>query len=208
MGGLARGFDEEIISEYIRSGRLCTLVKVPVDWNCNDEDLLKPQERIIPTNRSETANEALADSILTFLPSNITEPILKQAFCRDVESFSDVFEVDDLHHRPTGCPTIEDSHCATLYDSSSCNRGWRLNVDNGDQKRLKYFSSDWKFRNDADVVGVKRGCTFTGYTGDSFNGDNFVLTAGDTDRWVVFADSQDYRRFHESILSFTCFCRT
>ena len=38
-------------------------------------------------------------------------------------------------------------------------------------------------RNDADTVGVKRGCTFTGFTGSNFDGEQIVVTAGIRDRW-------------------------
>ena len=38
-------------------------------------------------------------------------------------------------------------------------------------------------RNDADVVGVRNGCSFTGWTGSGFDEDSFTLNAGVTDRW-------------------------
>ena len=37
-------------------------------------------------------------------------------------------------------------------------------------------------RNDIDTIGLRNGCTFTGFTGSSFDGDQMVLTAGTTDR--------------------------
>ena len=43
---------------------------------------------------------------------------------------------------------------------------------------------NFTFRNDADVVGVRHGCTFTGFTGGSFDGDSFSLSAGNTDRSI------------------------
>ena len=37
--------------------------------------------------------------------------------------------------------------CAVLYDSGTCSSsGWRLDITKGTQKRLKHFSSDWKYR--------------------------------------------------------------
>ena len=39
-------------------------------------------------------------------------------------------------------------------------------------------------RNDADILGVRRGCTFIGYSNANFDSSagNFVLTSGATDR--------------------------
>lgn len=85
-----------------------------------------------------------------------------------------------------------------MYHSSTCATGsWKLPVEDGTQKQLNYWSSDWKYRsekvsrtfdprNDADLVGVRSGCSFTGWTGSSFDGDSFSLTAGMSDRWVVW----------------------
>ena len=42
------------------------------------------------------------------------------------------------------------------------------------------------FRNDADLIGLKNGCTFTGFTGSSFDGEKMIFTAGVTDRLVRF----------------------
>ena len=41
---------------------------------------------------------------------------------------------------------------------------------------------DYCLRNDADTIGVRSGCTFTGFTGTSFDGDQMVATAGTTDK--------------------------
>ena len=45
------------------------------------------------------------------------------------------------------------------------------------------FGKEFCRRNDADIVGVRSGCTFTGWTGTSFDGEKFSLTAGMSDRW-------------------------
>ena len=45
------------------------------------------------------------------------------------------------------------------------------------------FGEEFCRRNDADIVGVRSGCTFTGWTGTSFDGEKFSLTAGMSDRW-------------------------
>ena len=91
--------------------------------------------------------KALKYSLLSFLPPNMSHPDLLEGFCRDLEAFSDIFQMEDLHHRPPGCRPIERQHCAVLYDSSTCSEGsWRLNVTDGEQRQLGYFSSDWKYR--------------------------------------------------------------
>jgi len=126
------------------------------------------------------------------------------------------------------CPPLEESDCARIFDSSSCAYdSWRLRVPENTQRSLDYWSSDWKyrcslyisfhfekcaptepfFRNDADVVAVRYNCSFTGWTSTSYSGPSFIISAESTDRWVVFAESYQYRRFDESILSFQCTCK-
>ena len=52
----------------------------------------------IPTNRTETPEESLEESILSILTSsnttNLTKETLDEAFCRDVEAFSEAFQVN------------------------------------------------------------------------------------------------------------------
>jgi len=164
----------------------------------------------IPTNRTQTAEEGLKESLLSVITAsdNATLDVLNEAFCRDAEAFSEAFQVDDTINRPANCQPIDNNLCAILYDSSTCADGtWKLPVYNNANKRLRYWSSDYKYRNDADVIGVRNGCTFFGWTGSGFDGNSFKLTAGATDRWIVFAQSQLYKQFDESILSFRCACR-
>jgi len=165
----------------------------------------------IPTNRTQTGEESLKESLLSVITAsdNATLEVLNEAFCRDAEAFSEAFQVDDTINRPANCQPIDNNLCAILYDSSTCADGtWQLPVYNNANRRLRYWSSDYKYRNDADVIGVKNGCTFFGWTGSGFDGNSFKLTAGATDRWIVFAESQLYKQFDESILSFRCACRT
>ena len=80
------------------------------------------------TNRTQTIEESLDESLLGVLipleessrasqsATNVTDEILKEALCRDLEAFDEVFEVDDLDHRPEYCPPIKNSMCAVLYD--------------------------------------------------------------------------------------------
>jgi len=165
----------------------------------------------IPTNRTQTGEESLKESLLSVITAsdNATLEVLDEAFCRDAEAFSEAFQVDDTINRPSNCQPINNNLCAILYDSSTCADGtWQLPIYNNANKRLRYWSSDYKYRNDADVIGVRNGCTFFGWTGSGFDGNSFKLTAGATDRWIVFAQSQLYQQFDESILSFRCACRT
>ena len=48
--------------------------------------------------------------------------------------------------RPDSCEEVPDTVCAVLYDSGTCGGGWVLQVRPGAQRRLEYFSSDWKYR--------------------------------------------------------------
>ena len=80
------------------------------------------------TNRTQTIEESLEESLLGVLipleessrasqsATNVTDEILKEALCRDLEAFDEVFEVDDLDHRPEYCSPIKNSMCAVLYD--------------------------------------------------------------------------------------------
>ena len=59
--------------------------------------------------------------------------------------------------RPPGCKDVPDTVCAVLYDSGTCGGGWVLQVNPGTQRRLAFFSSDWKYRSgfvSADIDGV------------------------------------------------------
>jgi len=202
---IARAYDE---------GNICGKVPAQQTRGCSMysfERKLRPERRVIASNRSETPTESLADSLLPVLSnssSRLEADVWREAFCRDVEAFSHVLLLDQ-NVRPQGCPKINSSLCAVLYDSATCSSGgWKLSVESGIQKQLNYWTSDWKYRNDADIVGVRSGCTFTGWTGTSFDGEKFSLTAGMSDRWIVFAKSQVYAAFDENILSFQCNCRS
>ena len=85
-----------------------------------DNPLITPQEWPIPLDRTETPEEALKYSLLSFLPTNISRPNLVEGFCRDLEAFSDIFRTEELHPRPRGCPPVDRQQCAVLYDSSTC----------------------------------------------------------------------------------------
>jgi len=104
------------------------------------------------------------------------------------------------------------SYFDNFYDSHNCSsESWKLSIRDGDQRSFAFFSSDWKYRNDADLVAVRHNCTFTGFTGTNFSGESVQVSATDgQDRWVVFAKqspASPLRVLHESILSYQCLCR-
>merc|ERR1712172_453808 len=210
----------------------------------------------IPTNRTQNPEEALQGSLLLFFTMNKTDfhPLtppdiipsmdkshLKEAFCRSVEPFGEVFDTitkprelyrveteqgevrlqtqqvifDDPINRPQTCWRLPSSYCAQLFDSHTCSsKGWRLDIRDGEQRSFAYFSSDWKYRNDADLVAVRHGCSFTGFVGVNFSGKSVQIRADRKDRWVVFANwnatsplHASFHDLHESILSYQCVCR-
>jgi len=161
----------------------------------------------IPDDRTETKEESLSGSLWElFDAKNASKANLEEAFCRDIDAFNEAFQVEDAG-RPADCPEVPISACAILHDSGSCGGGWKLEVPPGMQRRLQYFSADWKYRNDIDTIGVRNGCTFTGFTGSSFDGNQMVVTAGTMDKWLVLIKSEAYKNFHEDIESFQCVCR-
>ena len=86
---------------------------------CRFERQLMPESRVLPANRSETPQESLEDSILLVLSSNngteLGEDVWREAYCRDVEAFSHLLHIEE-NERPQGCPQINASLCAVLYD--------------------------------------------------------------------------------------------
>merc|ERR1712032_1332420 len=43
------------------------------------------------------------------------------------------------------------------------------------EMRFRWFAATYSYRNDIDVIGVRAGCTFTGYSDSSFNGQRIVM---------------------------------
>jgi len=99
---------------------------------------------------------------------------------------------------PGSCSSVPDGFCAVLYDDENC-AGWSFDVPTGTYDLPSFY------RNDAEVVVVKRGCKLTGY--------NFVDTTGaasfcdalnsPVDRYCDIFDS--YLR--DSYDSVECLCR-
>merc|ERR1711974_504548 len=64
-----------------------------------------------PLGRTETANETLANSLLTRIdPKNATADEIKEAFCRDIDSFSFELEPQPQHQIIDERPSKSCSH--------------------------------------------------------------------------------------------------
>jgi len=177
----------------------------------------QPQNQLAPRRQ-------LTNSLLTQIdPKKASAEELREAFCRDVDAFS--FEFAQTPQQPasvapvTRAPVVHDerpdrgyckkvpiSVCAVAYDSSSCRSGWTLPIAEG-QLQFRFWSSYNKYRNDMDLIAVRAGCTFTGFSDSEFNGNSGVVAATQGyDRWVVFQRSPQYRHLDEDIESVQCFC--
>ena len=64
-------------------------------------------------------------------------------------------EDDDDRSTSGNCPSVPRGFCAVLYDDENC-RGWSKNISRG-----KHVLREG-YRNDAEVVVVRRGCKITG----------------------------------------------
>jgi len=172
-----------------------------------------------PLGRTETIQETLSSSLLTQMdPKQASEGDLREAFCRDIDAYS--FDMQPTvsarsglqpvqpmrDERPAGCDVVPSSACAIAYDSGTCSGGWKLVIPMG-ELRFRWFSSYFSYRNDMDTVGVRAGCTFTGYSDSKFNGDRIDIKADSYDRWVVFADHAQYKHMDGDIESLRCVCR-
>jgi len=165
------------------------------------------EESSIITERTETIEESLDRSLLKFLKlEEANEKDLEEAFCRDIDSFNAAFITDD-GSRPANCPEVNVDQCAILYDSDDCTGGWSLSAQDGTQMNFYYFSSNWKYRNDLNTIGLRFGCTFTGFSDTGFTGNKMIVTADITDRWIVLSSDDEYKDFHKDIESFQCTCR-
>jgi len=176
-----------------------------------------------PLGRTETMQESLSNSLLRQMdPNQASEAELREAFCRDIDAYSFEFEPQQVSartalqpvqprqpvrdERPANCDVVPRSACAIAYDSGTCSGGWKLVIPMG-ELRFKWFTSYWTYRNDMDTIGVRAGCTFTGYSDSSFNGNRIDIKADFYDRWVVFADHAEYRHMDSDIESLRCVCR-
>jgi len=159
-----------------------------------------------PTDRTQTKEESLATSLLGRIdPKTATKEELTEAFCRDIDAYSLEFQEQKDERPSTSCSKVPETACAVAYDSSRCYGGWKLVIPEG-TLRFRYWSSYWKYRNDMDTIGVRSGCTFTGYSDSSYNGNSVTIRGEQWDRWVVFANEAQYRHMDEDIESIACHC--
>jgi len=174
-----------------------------------DENLLG---EVIPLGRTESANESLATSLLTKMDTQTaTDDELKEAFCRDIDSFS--FEMQPgkaeplVDERPsTACSVVPRSACAVAYDSHDCSGGWKLVIPVG-QLRFRWFTSYWSYRNDMDTIGIKAGCHIYLFSDSSFNGQSIRIDSyPGNDRWVVLGETAGYQHMDEDVESLQCIC--
>jgi len=173
--------------------------------------------------RTETKQESLKGSLLSYMGDSPSENDLREAFCRDIDAYSFEFEqpapastnlVSTVlnttpgyrDEKPEKCDVVPQSACAVAYDSGSCDGGWKLVIPIGELK-FKWFTSYWSYRNDMDTVGVRAGCTLTAYSDSSLNGDRIDIKAENYDRWVVFEDHAQYKHMDSDIESVRCVCR-
>eukprot|EP00092_Neocalanus_flemingeri_P047974 GFUD01054574.1.p1 GENE.GFUD01054574.1~~GFUD01054574.1.p1 ORF type:complete len:650 (+),score=133.34 GFUD01054574.1:3-1952(+) len=159
-------------------------------------------------NRTETREESLANSLLVHIKdTKPKEKDLVEAFCRDVDSFNLAYQVKEVWRPSEYCAAVPSGSCAVVYDSHNCNGGWSMNITSGAQLRFEFFSLYLTYRNDIDTIGVKAGCTFTGFSGSSFDGVQKSISAGVTEKWVVLAEEEEYKDMNEDIESLQCVCR-
>merc|ERR550519_2924490 len=60
----------------------------------------------IPFDRTETKNESLTNSLLKYVESkNASKENLEEVFCRDIDAFNEVFQVDTIG-KPAECPEV------------------------------------------------------------------------------------------------------
>jgi len=183
-----------------------------------------PQNQLAPRRQ-------MTNSLLKQIdPKKATADELREAFCRDVDAYSfDLQRIaspantvsvppphqheehgntpDENDERPDKgfCQKVPQGVCAVAYDSSNCNGGWKLMLAEG-QIQFRFWSSYWKYRNDMDLIAVRDGCTFTGFSDSQFNGNSGVVAAKGKDRWVVFYRDSQYRHLDEDIESVMCYC--
>merc|ERR1712156_1308280 len=111
-----------------------------------------------------------------------------------------ISKADDEEQRSeTGsCNTVPDGFCAVLYDDEDC-RGWSFQEPNGS------YDLPEDLRNDAEVVVVRAGCKFTGFTKVTSRGKSSFCDAlnSPVDRYCDIWDG--YLR--DKYASVECLCR-
>lgn len=164
-----------------------------------------PQESTTSELSTPTIEQSLGTSLLSHIDRNrATEAQLKEAYCRDIDAFSFDFNVDD--GKPPRCDPVPRTACGVVYDSGSCSGGFKLIISEG-EITFPYFSSYWKYRNDIDLIGVKAGCTLTGFSDTNYSGKRGTFRADATDRWWVLKEYAEFVHLDQDIESIQCVCR-
>jgi len=167
---------------------------------------INPNMAIDELNRTPTIQESMGGSLLSQLDANQAgERDLREAYCRDVDSFSFDLNVDD--GMPPRCEPVPRQACGVVYESGSCNSGWKLIISEGEIS-FPYFSDYYKYRNDIETIGVKAGCTLTAFSNTGFSNQRGTLRADDmSDRWWVLRDYAEFLHLDNDIESIQCVCR-
>merc|ERR1719458_2407740 len=178
--------------------------------------------------RTESKQESLQNSLMTYMGECASQNDLTEACCRDIDAYSLEFDPPGLQplpspsyprqvpsgpvtpgyrdEKPNNCDVVPQSACAVAYDSGTCSGGWKLVIPVG-ELRFRWFTSYWSYRNDMDTVGIKAGCTIFLFTDSDFTGNKVRIDAyPDNDRWVVFGDHGSYRHMNEDVESVQCYC--
>jgi len=159
----------------------------------------------VPDLKTPSPEQALNASLLAQIDTQVaTANEMKEAFCRDVDSFSLNFDVDP--ERPPKCQPVPQNACGIVYDSSRCNGGWKLIITQG-QITFPYFSSYWKYRNDIDLIGVQAGCTLTAFSDTNYQGRKGTFKAPDSSEfWWDLSEYAEFQHLDQDIESMQCVC--
>ena len=94
--------------------------------------------------RTETKQESLENSLLSYMGESANEADLREAFCRDIDAYSFEFDKNQLapvvsggpggprDEKPAKCDVVPQTACAVGYDSSTCSGGWKLVIPVGE----------------------------------------------------------------------------
>jgi len=164
-----------------------------------------PPDELGDINATPSIEQSLNSSLLSQLDSKAaTANEIKEAYCRDIDAFSFDFDVDP--QRPPRCDPVPSQACGIVYDSHSCSGGWKLIITQGEIS-FPYFSSYWKYRNDIDLIGVKAGCTLTGYSDTGYSGRKGTFKAPENSEfWWVLEDYAEFQHLDSDIESIQCVC--
>lgn len=163
-------------------------------------------------NSNNNIENVMANSLLTHMdPSSSSQDEIREAFCRDTDSFSHEFR-----RRAPTCvgKDVPPSACAIIYDEEDCmgwhgNRGKQIPVGNTDfGGRWSWMTGNnmWKYRNDIESVTVRAGCYLTMFVDNKFQDNSAVVVAGAAQRDVNLEDEEGYAFFEENIESVKCNC--